>query len=200
MIRRPPRSTRTDTLFPYTTLFRSIVAPPFFTRNRLVLLGQLRHFFLDGGEVLGRKWALIREVVVKTVFNHRPYRDLCIGKQRFDGISQQMRGGMAYKIKPVGVFGGNDDQRRIAVDQKTCVDQPSGLAVARDATAERDARPPRANRLRNVVDRHRIGEVDRKSDVEGKSVTVRGDVGGCSSITKKTTTKTSTRQSDVKTT
>src|SRR3546814_19191705 len=29
MIRRPPRSTRTDTLFPYTTLFRSL--PP---RNR----------------------------------------------------------------------------------------------------------------------------------------------------------------------
>src|SRR3546814_1039766 len=28
MIRRPPRSTRTDTLFPYTTLFRS-TAPPF---------------------------------------------------------------------------------------------------------------------------------------------------------------------------
>src|SRR3546814_14695205 len=26
MIRRPPRSTRTDTLFPYTTLFRSNVA------------------------------------------------------------------------------------------------------------------------------------------------------------------------------
>src|SRR3546814_5388811 len=27
MIRRPPRSTRTDTLFPYTTLFRSNHAP-----------------------------------------------------------------------------------------------------------------------------------------------------------------------------
>src|SRR3546814_4269271 len=27
MIRRPPRSTRTDTLFPYTTLFRSLGAP-----------------------------------------------------------------------------------------------------------------------------------------------------------------------------
>src|SRR3546814_20432211 len=25
MIRRPPRSTRTDTLFPYTTLFRSLL-------------------------------------------------------------------------------------------------------------------------------------------------------------------------------
>src|SRR3546814_10754454 len=27
MIRRPPRSTRTDTLFPYTTLFRSRIEP-----------------------------------------------------------------------------------------------------------------------------------------------------------------------------
>src|SRR3546814_9616882 len=27
MIRRPPRSTRTDTLFPYTTLFRSVDGP-----------------------------------------------------------------------------------------------------------------------------------------------------------------------------
>src|SRR3546814_8509385 len=27
MIRRPPRSTRTDTLFPYTTLFRSVDIP-----------------------------------------------------------------------------------------------------------------------------------------------------------------------------
>src|SRR3546814_6880153 len=27
MIRRPPRSTRTDTLFPYTTLFRSLARP-----------------------------------------------------------------------------------------------------------------------------------------------------------------------------
>src|SRR3546814_12852926 len=28
MLRRPPRSTRTDTLFPYTTLFRSEVLGP----------------------------------------------------------------------------------------------------------------------------------------------------------------------------
>src|SRR3546814_5303939 len=38
MIRRPPRSTRTDTLFPYTTLFRSPVA-----RQRLLRQGVL-HF------------------------------------------------------------------------------------------------------------------------------------------------------------
>src|SRR3546814_12647565 len=32
MIRRPPRSTRTDTLFPYTTLFRSAVGPSRYDR------------------------------------------------------------------------------------------------------------------------------------------------------------------------
>src|SRR3546814_5947961 len=41
MIRRPPRSTRTDTLFPYTTLFRS---PPQFC-SKLSLSG-------DGGSHL----------------------------------------------------------------------------------------------------------------------------------------------------
>src|SRR3546814_9896648 len=29
MIRRPPRSTRTDTRFPYTTLFRSVLVRPY---------------------------------------------------------------------------------------------------------------------------------------------------------------------------
>src|SRR3546814_14792482 len=36
MIRRPPRSTRTDTLFPYTTLFRSSRRP---RRDRSMLAG-----------------------------------------------------------------------------------------------------------------------------------------------------------------
>src|SRR3546814_14020388 len=36
MIRRTPRSTRTDTLFPYTTLFRSVMPRPGMRRdNRL---------------------------------------------------------------------------------------------------------------------------------------------------------------------
>src|SRR3546814_4641473 len=53
MIRRPPRSTRTDTLFPYTTLFRSI-ARSGFTRspaNAIALAEQLVPVFarlIDG--------------------------------------------------------------------------------------------------------------------------------------------------------
>src|SRR3546814_15146317 len=40
MIRRPPRSTRTDTLFPYTTLFRSAVEPDGFGERQDLLLAE----------------------------------------------------------------------------------------------------------------------------------------------------------------
>src|SRR3546814_19193276 len=53
MIRRPPRSTRTDTLFPYTTLFRSVDAhavlvglvAQFADALELLFLDQLGDFF-----------------------------------------------------------------------------------------------------------------------------------------------------------
>src|SRR3546814_14271791 len=45
MIRRPPRSTRTDTLFPYTTLFRSGVEQQ--PSEHLLIVHGLRHM-VDG--------------------------------------------------------------------------------------------------------------------------------------------------------
>src|SRR3546814_14092249 len=39
MIRRPPRSTRTDTLFPYTTLFRSVDINPLLAERIEVVRG-----------------------------------------------------------------------------------------------------------------------------------------------------------------
>src|SRR3546814_3004547 len=42
MIRPPPRSTRTDTLFPYTTLFRSLYDAVFLELAFSVSLGDLR--------------------------------------------------------------------------------------------------------------------------------------------------------------
>src|SRR3546814_2880246 len=52
MIRRPPRSTRTDTLFPYTTLFRSPVWSGQVIAQQRPFLGvdreAVRSFFFDG--------------------------------------------------------------------------------------------------------------------------------------------------------
>src|SRR3546814_11496831 len=52
MIRRPPRSTRTDTLVPYTTLFRSLlpwlrIATDTMGREHAVLSDGLRHLRID---------------------------------------------------------------------------------------------------------------------------------------------------------
>src|SRR3546814_18850734 len=43
MIRRPPRSTRTDTLFPYTTLFRSPLGAPVGAARDADRFRRLRH-------------------------------------------------------------------------------------------------------------------------------------------------------------
>src|SRR3546814_8052141 len=60
MIRRPPRSTRTDTLFPYTTLFRSPYAavdaiaegdmPPRVLARNVELVGVVEHFLVTRSE------------------------------------------------------------------------------------------------------------------------------------------------------
>src|SRR3546814_10727127 len=54
MIRRPPRSTRTDTLFPYTTLFRSAILAWSVSLKLLKLIGQgcPRNFADMGGNDL----------------------------------------------------------------------------------------------------------------------------------------------------
>src|SRR3546814_7029831 len=53
MIRRPPRSTRTDTLFPYTTLFRSV-------------LDEIRAQLVGGGRLRGKR------IVVTAGPTHEP--------------------------------------------------------------------------------------------------------------------------------
>src|SRR3546814_14279483 len=69
MIRRPPRSTRTDTLFPYTTLFRSGHAlgqlgarDPFHRRHRLPRAEARRGTAAD----IGRRKAIIMDHTVET--------------------------------------------------------------------------------------------------------------------------------------
>src|SRR3546814_16735077 len=56
MIRRPPRSTRTDTLFPYTTLFRS-----FFRGQRGLGAGWLRggRDLIEGLEAAARNMTTV---------------------------------------------------------------------------------------------------------------------------------------------
>src|SRR3546814_6357616 len=53
MIRRPPRSTRTDTLFPYTTLFRQIIRndPKVFNLDRKSRKHGAEHHAIGGWQI-----------------------------------------------------------------------------------------------------------------------------------------------------
>src|SRR3546814_19043632 len=55
MLRRPPRSTRTDTLFPYTTLFRSALRPD---------------YVLETGTAFGQTSELIGQVLLTAGVGH----------------------------------------------------------------------------------------------------------------------------------
>src|SRR3546814_18855487 len=76
MIRRPPRSTRTDTLFPYTTLFRSVLARPEYLRQSAFVYRaeRLKHIFAGLGRIIhvevmdqGRRHMVGNHGVVKWV-------------------------------------------------------------------------------------------------------------------------------------
>src|SRR3546814_11270827 len=82
MIRRPPRSTRTDTLFPYTTLFRSLLS---------------QHAARYTGEPQGkghRNWRITHQQLHKPV-SHQGYHaraNLATKKPSvpsFDGVSSR---------------------------------------------------------------------------------------------------------------
>src|SRR3546814_5727036 len=96
MIRRPPRSTRTDTLFPYTTLFRSqrladfaelpglAVHAPGDSLHRAEQVGQHRH--VVGGPVFAED---LLEQYRRSVLGEQPSLDLRHLEDGRDGRSEE---------------------------------------------------------------------------------------------------------------
>src|SRR3546814_18484625 len=79
MIRRPPRSTRTDTLFPYTTLFRSRVREgeqhqPLQYRDQAQRRPQVRHHLSVVAHVLQERIAAVEHDHAVAALAPRPVR------------------------------------------------------------------------------------------------------------------------------
>src|SRR3546814_19747944 len=81
MIRRPPRSTRTDTLFPYTALFRSHAE----LEQAVGGLGALRVILIAGQEGGGRLFVLLAHVegLAEPVLRIAGQRVLRMGAEEF---------------------------------------------------------------------------------------------------------------------
>src|SRR3546814_14392180 len=80
MIRRPPRSTRTDTLFPYTTLFRSLHHNYFFNtvqRNPRAQFGTFHLFnnLVENWDFYGMSFSLEAKALIEgNIFNNDSQR------------------------------------------------------------------------------------------------------------------------------
>src|SRR3546814_12167595 len=99
MLRPPPRSTRTDTLFPYTTLFRSLSG----SKRRYAAIGDVIKVTVKEAAPRGRvkKGEIYNAVVVRTAK----------GVRRKDGSLIRFGGNAAVllnaKLEPIGtrIFG-----------------------------------------------------------------------------------------------
>src|SRR3546814_3238301 len=111
MIRRPPRSTRTDTLFPYTTLFRSTL----------------------------HEWLTMRRVTAADANRYfsRILRDVRDGET----VTVTSRGVEVAMIVPIGKApSGIREQAKAALMARLRDQKPVGAVWTRDELYERDGR------------------------------------------------------------
>src|SRR3546814_17778026 len=85
MIRRPPRSTRTDTLFPYTTLFRSPRPSP--SRSESASCGQHEAGLGQRGQVGGELRGSASQQDAAALFE---VLDLDAGQVRYGGLGHHV--------------------------------------------------------------------------------------------------------------
>src|SRR3546814_344052 len=195
MIRRPPRSTRTDTLFPYTTLFRSIGDHP-------VPGEQLRRQAAEVADA-DRVGEHVAVVVGLRLFVEEPGRDL-----DFEGVVRCFVHGDSVKAcgECMDYACGRDDRfrgkqlpmpcqllassaptfaRRTKSATSSCSARACGSTpAARMASSSQTLRSALRRVLRRWPKAARTTS-DRKSVVWGQSVSGRLDLGGGRTIKKK---------------
>src|SRR3546814_4029172 len=111
MIRRPPRSTRTDTLFPYTTLFRSHLCLLEFPLEAKVvrrMFGRVREF-----DSLVRLWAHLPMAQTPTAMMVRG--EAGIGKSLLTGVMAEYVRHTGGEVCLLACHEGNDQMGRAPV-------------------------------------------------------------------------------------
>src|SRR3546814_5848723 len=89
MIRRPPRSTRTDTLFPYTTLFRSNVTIDSLSRRSAIATFGIGAAAMTMNEASAQTPTAVRTAVPAFAGNHQ-VKPLRFDPARLDGLSERL--------------------------------------------------------------------------------------------------------------
>src|SRR3546814_8573377 len=125
MMRRPPRSTRTDTLFPYTTLFRSIRAFDDGGKLLQLVLGLLQPFLIGRGlgEIALDLLVLDDAALLKVDEQHLPGLKPPFADDAFFGAREHARFRRHYDMI---VVGHDEPGRTQAVAVQRSADLPPG--------------------------------------------------------------------------
>src|SRR3546814_2262059 len=174
MVRQPPRATRTDTLFPYTTLFRSWSRP---ARRRSAPAN---------GHGPARPAAGRRGGTGRGSWNRGPKVAGCHGQERSRDAIPVLRGRKSGGAKRTARIGrrepatedGHAYRHRRGRSRRRLPGRASG--PGRDRCGAAGARAASGG-----IGRPRADGGDRKSVVWGKSVSVRVELGGLRLIKKK---------------
>src|SRR5690606_38397103 len=142
--------------------------------DHLVVLGdQLAHALLDRGHVLGRERALVPDVVVEAVLDHRADHHLGVRVELLDRVADQVRAGVADDLHALWILRGEDLQRGVAVDEVAGVD-----LAAVDLAGHGGLGQAGTDRTGDVHDRHRVLELALAAVWEGDRDHVRAGAGG----------------------
>src|SRR3546814_5394197 len=99
MIRRPPRSTRTDTLFPYTTLFRS--PAPLGTSNKMSAPYQAvkaRDGYLVMGATNQKLWTKLCQLLQRPdLIDHPEYGTIPLRLKNLEALIEELERAFAQR-------------------------------------------------------------------------------------------------------
>src|SRR3546814_7574794 len=164
MIRRPPRSTRTDTLFPYTTLFRSGAYPRHHPPPRRAIAEEGRR---------AARPAAARHAADVGAGREAPWVALFAGRAH-----RRSRGGGAAAL--AGLKPGQNVHilcaRRMAMNRPARFEGPKKPTPKRPTNVSLNAELVEEARKLGINVHEACQE--QKSVVQGKSVSVRVDIGG----------------------
>src|SRR3546814_12004194 len=133
MIRRPPTSTRTDTLFPYTTLFRSTRGPASHKPPGALRLPGLRRFeqFLHGAEQLAERMRRLVALALVERVAHQLAQLLAVGRPvRFDHLRERGVAFLPSELAPA--FRAVQTRGFLALGLAAGLDQRGALTETRD--------------------------------------------------------------------
>ena len=101
--------------------FNGFGAGSHYLNDIIILINQLFHPRFNSGNIIGCKWFIGSDIVIKTVFNHRTNNHFGVGIKLLNRMTDQVRTGMADYLYTLFVFRCNNLHAGVFANRIACV-------------------------------------------------------------------------------